>query len=133
MSAFYSSSYRAPNRSQRIDTAVDYELRPGELTHDTGYYVSTDGRHATRHGINVALKKRKISPNDLLDAFGDWVPLNGEADDMRAAAEGGAEDGESADEGSGTGEKRKRYESSVGQDSSPKLRDMLTKGYRMIQ
>jgi hypothetical protein len=74
-----------------------------------GFFVSRDGRRARRQGINVGLKKRKISPNDLVDAYGDWVPLPGDAYEVRAAAEVGADD----DEASGTGEKRKRYESSV--------------------
>jgi hypothetical protein len=110
MSSLNSSSYRAPSRSQRIDTAVDYELRQGETSHDTGVYISSDGHRVSRQGINVGLKKRKIAPSDLVDTFGDWVPLPGDADDVRAAAEG---EYDLSDEASGTGEKRKCYESSV--------------------
>ncbi|KAJ7847056.1 hypothetical protein B0H13DRAFT_2362609 [Mycena leptocephala] len=108
MSSLNTSSYRAPNRSQRIDSAIDYEVRQGEITHDTGFYISSDGRRAVRQGLNVRVKKRKLAPSDLVDAYGDWIPLPGDADDMRDAADWGGED----DEASGTGEKRKRYESS---------------------
>ncbi|KAJ6624323.1 hypothetical protein B0H10DRAFT_2324716 [Mycena sp. CBHHK59/15] len=94
-----SYSYHAPNRSQRIDTSVDYETHPGDTTQDTSFSVSQDGRCGTRWAINVEPKRRKIRPSDLDDTLSNWTPL---ADDTQE------DDPEAGD----TGEKRKRYESS---------------------
>ncbi|KAJ7019601.1 hypothetical protein C8F04DRAFT_1214300 [Mycena alexandri] len=44
-------SFRAPNRSQRLDTSIDYETRPGDTTYDTTFSVSQD------------------------DNLGNWIPL----------------------------------------------------------
>ncbi|KAJ7774223.1 hypothetical protein DFH07DRAFT_952479 [Mycena maculata] len=97
-------SGRSPNRSQRVDTVVEYEVHPGELAHDTGFFVSRDGKRGTRIGLNVGLKKRKVKPSDLVDAYGDWVPLNEQGDEER----GGDEEEDAAD----TGGKRKRNKGS---------------------
>ncbi|KAJ7721966.1 hypothetical protein DFH07DRAFT_783991 [Mycena maculata] len=70
-----SSPGRAPNASQRVDAIIEYEVRPGELARDTGLFVSRDGKRVTRIGLNEGLKKRKVKPSDLDDAYGDWVPL----------------------------------------------------------
>ncbi|KAJ7670943.1 hypothetical protein DFH06DRAFT_1125228 [Mycena polygramma] len=90
------------------DTAIDYEVRRGETSQDIGFHVSTDGRRAVRQGINVGVKKRRVAPSDLVDTYGDWMPLHGDADDMRA----GLDDNEGQEDPSTSGEKRKRYESS---------------------
>jgi hypothetical protein len=58
-----------------------------------------------RKAINVSLKRRKVRPTDLVDTYGEWVPLAGEVDE--ADEQGGA------DFQAETGEKRQRYESSV--------------------
>ncbi|KAJ7043420.1 hypothetical protein C8F04DRAFT_1207359 [Mycena alexandri] len=100
-------SFRAPNRSQRLDTSIDYETRPGDTTYDTTFSVSQDGRRKTTRAVNVGVgsKRQKLSPSDLADNLGNWIPLR----------EGGAEEDSyndpSADDAE-TGEKRKRYESS---------------------
>ncbi|KAJ6501536.1 hypothetical protein C8R47DRAFT_1211112 [Mycena vitilis] len=108
MASLNSSSFRAPNHSQMNDTSIDYEVRPGETSHDIGFHASTDGRRAVRRGINVAVKKRRIAPSDLVDTYGDWMPLPGDADDLRS----GMDDTEGQENASATGDKRKRYESS---------------------
>ncbi|KAJ7665344.1 hypothetical protein DFH06DRAFT_1127668 [Mycena polygramma] len=89
------------------DVSIDYEVRPEETSRDTGIYATQDGRRQVRRGINVAVKKRKIAPSDLTDLYGDWMPLPGDAEEWRAGAD---DDEQGAAE---TGEKRKRYESSV--------------------
>ncbi|KAJ6518333.1 hypothetical protein C8R47DRAFT_1205389 [Mycena vitilis] len=108
MASLNGSSFRAPNRSQTHDTSIDYEVRAGETSHDIGYHVSTDGRRAVRKGINVGVKKRRVAPSDLVDTYGDWMPLPGDADDMRA----GMDDTTGQEDSSASGDKRKRYESS---------------------
>ncbi|KAJ7729516.1 hypothetical protein DFH07DRAFT_781909 [Mycena maculata] len=65
-----SSPGRALNASQRIDTIIEYEVRPGELARHTGLFVLQDGKRG--------LKRRKVKPSDLDDAYGDWVPLPAE-------------------------------------------------------
>ncbi|KAJ6455636.1 hypothetical protein C8R47DRAFT_1228133 [Mycena vitilis] len=86
----------------------DYEVRRGETSHDIGFHVSTDGRRAVRQGINVGVKKRRVAPSDLVDTYGDWMPLHGDADDIRT----GLDDNDGQEDPSASGEKRKRYESS---------------------
>jgi len=107
MSFSTTPSYRAPNRSQAVDTSIDYEYRPGDTTRDTNTYVSQDGRRIINKGVNVGVKKRRVRPSDLVDTFGDWVPLPGDGEPDLGTA------GETEDEGAGAGTKRKRYESTV--------------------
>ncbi|KAJ6489295.1 hypothetical protein C8R47DRAFT_1215645 [Mycena vitilis] len=102
MASLNTSSFHAPNRSQMNDVSIDYAVRPEETSRDTGIYETQDGRRQMRRGINVAVKKRKIAPSDLTDMYGDWMPLPGDADELRA----GADDDERCE--GATGEKRKR-------------------------
>ncbi|KAJ7733221.1 hypothetical protein DFH07DRAFT_780665 [Mycena maculata] len=41
----------------------------------SGLTQSSNGKRVTRIGLNEGLKKRKVKPSDLDDAYGDWVPL----------------------------------------------------------
>lgn len=96
---------RAPNRSQRDNASFyEYEARPTEQSRDRGFYMSSDGLRGFRSAHNVGAKKRKVCPSDLFDAYGEWIPLPGEAEE-----EIPADNFTDAD----TGEKRKRYLSSV--------------------
>ncbi|KAJ7709331.1 hypothetical protein B0H16DRAFT_1480957 [Mycena metata] len=104
------SSHRPPNRSQRNDDGdFEYETRPGEISRDVGFEMSQDGRRGVRTSLNVGLKKRKIKPSDLMDSFGDWMPLPGDrgVEDVREE-----EEEEGVEFEAGTGDKRQRYESS---------------------
>ncbi|KAJ7038352.1 hypothetical protein C8F04DRAFT_1179974 [Mycena alexandri] len=65
--------------------------------------MSSDGLRGFRSAHNVGAKKRKVCPSDLFDAYGEWIPLPGEAEE-----EIPADNFTDAD----TGEKRKRYLSS---------------------
>ncbi|KAJ7023334.1 hypothetical protein C8F04DRAFT_1271538 [Mycena alexandri] len=95
---------RAPNRSQRDNASFyEYEARPTEQSRDRGCYMSSDGLRGFRSAHNVGAKKRKVCPSDLFDAYGEWIPLPGEAEE-----EIPADNFTDAD----TGEKRKRYLSS---------------------
>jgi hypothetical protein len=96
-------AYRAPNGSQRLDTFVDYETQPQDTTYDTSFSASQDGRRGTVRALNVSSKRRKIRPSDLDDPLASWTPLDDQGPDATEEPAG-------AD---GTGEKRKRYESSV--------------------
>jgi hypothetical protein len=59
----------------------------------------------------VGVKKRKLRPSDLVDPYGEWMPLASNGDDVWAT---GDEAEEEDDDGTGAaGQKRKRYESSV--------------------
>ncbi|KAJ7046287.1 hypothetical protein C8F04DRAFT_1173231 [Mycena alexandri] len=97
-------SYRAPNRSQHVDSSIEYERKAGDRTFDKSFHISGDGRRAVRKEINVGPKKRKIRPADLVDPFADWMPLRDDDGER-------GEDGDVGDEGD-AGDKRKRYESS---------------------
>jgi hypothetical protein len=107
MSWLGTSSRRAPNRSQRYDDgSFEYETRPTETTRDLGFDMSQDGLRGVRSALNVGLKKRKIRPSDLVDAYGDWMPLaeGAEVEDLQE---------DETEFQARTGEKRHRYESSV--------------------
>ncbi|KAK7027564.1 CxC2 domain-containing protein [Favolaschia claudopus] len=103
MSFFTSSPARAANRSTRVDSFVDYEARPDDITMDTTYSSSQDGRRSVRSAVNISPRKRRLLPSEL-DDLSQWTPL---------ADESGGVDGTEA-EGSSTetGSKRKWYDSS---------------------
>jgi hypothetical protein len=106
MSWLNTSSRRAPNRSQRSDDGFfEYETRPAETIRDMGFDMSQDGLRGLKTAINVGLKRRKVRPTDLVDMYGEWIPLAGEVD--------GAAEESGTDFQAETGEKRHRYESSV--------------------
>ncbi|KAJ7749884.1 hypothetical protein B0H16DRAFT_1318981 [Mycena metata] len=99
------SPSRAPNRSQRESSSFyEYETNPSDLLCDRGFFQSTDGRRGFQHAHNVGVKWRRLRPADLVDAFGEWVPLPGEAEEELDPGEA-LNDAES-------GDKRKRYLSS---------------------
>ncbi|KAJ6586792.1 hypothetical protein DFH09DRAFT_1074915 [Mycena vulgaris] len=74
-------------------------------THNTGFYMSQDGRHTVKTGVNTGVKKRKIRPEDLVDSYGEWMPL---PEDPGAGEGEGRESlrrelrGKQAESGSGT-------------------------------
>ncbi|KAJ6478376.1 hypothetical protein C8R45DRAFT_934146 [Mycena sanguinolenta] len=94
----------APRAAHRIACTIEYKSRPGDTSQDMALYISADGKHVVWEGINVTVKKRKISPSDLDDTYKDWVPLPGDWES------GDGEDG--GEEPLSSGEKRKRYKSS---------------------
>lgn len=91
-----------------MDSVFEYETHRQETSWDTSFHVSQDGKRGMRKGINIGLKKRKVKPSDLVDAYGDWIPLPGD-DENQGPDPGDEEDVDGAE----TGGKRKRYESSV--------------------
>ncbi|KAJ7016665.1 hypothetical protein C8F04DRAFT_1201746, partial [Mycena alexandri] len=100
-----SSPARAPNRSQRDRSSFyEYETRSSDLARDRGFFESADGRRAFQPAHNIGVKRRRVRPSDLVDAFGDWVPLPGEAE--------GELDPEESLPNADLGDKRKRYLSS---------------------
>jgi hypothetical protein len=104
-----SSSRRALNRSRNDNGSFEYEMRPTETTRDLGFDMSQDGLRGVRSALNVSLKKQKIRPSDLVDAYGDWMPL---AEDGEGAVQEDP-DVDGPEFQAQTGEKRHRYESSV--------------------
>lgn len=105
MSSPSSSSLRAPNRSQRKDGGFfEYETRQSETARDRGFYLSNDGLRAYQSSHNIGPKRRRVCPSDLVDTFGEWIPLPGEAQEELF-------EDPSAD--ADAGDKRKRYLSSV--------------------
>ncbi|KAJ7716210.1 hypothetical protein B0H16DRAFT_1801736 [Mycena metata] len=104
------SALRAPKRPRRENAgSFEYETRPTETSHDTGFEMSQDGRRGHRTTVNVGLKKRTIKPADLVDSYGDWIPLPGEQgveEDLRE------EEGGDGEFNAQSGEKRQRYKSS---------------------
>ncbi|KAK6967159.1 hypothetical protein R3P38DRAFT_3244632 [Favolaschia claudopus] len=107
MASLNVSPSRASSRFERTETFVEFESRVGDTTRDTEFQLSQDGRRGHRVTVNIQAKRRRLHPSELEDAFGDWVPLR--EDDNELGEEGRASDGE-AD--GAAGEKRKRYESS---------------------
>ncbi|KAF7374455.1 CxC2 domain-containing protein [Mycena sanguinolenta] len=107
MNSLNRSSRRAPASSKHVYSGIEYETRPGDTSQDIAFNVSGDGRRAVKEVMNVSIKKRKILPSDLVDSYGEWVPLPGEPWE-----EGGAELEGNTGDASESGEKRKRYESS---------------------
>ncbi|KAJ7774635.1 hypothetical protein DFH07DRAFT_732672 [Mycena maculata] len=103
MTSLNTSRSRAPNRSQFIDTSIKYETRPGDISKDTSFYVSQDGRRGISSGLNLGVKRRKVRPSDLADVYGDWMPLGGQ--------ENGTPMEDNEEDNAETGGKRKRYES----------------------
>ncbi|KAJ7717597.1 hypothetical protein B0H16DRAFT_1740547 [Mycena metata] len=99
-------SHCAPNRSQHIDTSIQYETHPGDTTHDTTYSVSQDRRRATIRAVNVGAKRRKVHPSDLLDTLGSWMPLGEDEDPMHD------NEAPAGDDDADAGDKRKQYDSS---------------------
>ncbi|KAJ7734685.1 hypothetical protein B0H16DRAFT_1664977 [Mycena metata] len=100
-----SSPARAPNRSQRNNSSFyEYETRPSDLARDRGFFESADGQRAFQPAHNIGVKRRHVNPSDLVDAFGDWVPLPGDAE--------GELDIEDSLPDADLGDKRKRYLSS---------------------
>ncbi|KAJ7122475.1 hypothetical protein C8R46DRAFT_1050549 [Mycena filopes] len=97
-----SPGYRAPNRSQRVDASIDYEMKRGDTTHDKSFYMSRDGRRGVHREVNVT-RKRRLRPDELTDSLRDWIPLEEGGEELEAEDAGNAE----------TGDKRKRYVSSV--------------------
>ncbi|KAJ7119403.1 hypothetical protein C8R46DRAFT_1238678 [Mycena filopes] len=97
---------RAPNRRTRDDDgSFEYESRPSEVSHDTEFQMSQDGRRGHHVPLNVGPKKRKISPSDLVDSYREWVPLPGDRGVEEEEEAGVPFDAQ-------PGEKRQRYESS---------------------
>ncbi|KAJ7079050.1 hypothetical protein C8R43DRAFT_1143319 [Mycena crocata] len=111
----YGSHFSASCRPSRLqmNSSFEYETRQDEVTGDLGFRVSQDGKRSTREAVNVAIKKRRLRPCDLKDEFGAWDPLN-KQDPQENEREGG--------EGTSTGAKRDRYESS----------DATMKGWRPL-
>ncbi|KAF7351692.1 CxC2 domain-containing protein [Mycena sanguinolenta] len=109
MASLNVSSRRAPNASQSFDCSIQYETHPGDISRDTNFYVSSDGKRVVQQALNVAVKKRRILPSDLDDAYSSWVPLSEGAWDGDGVEVGGEAEDSST---STAGEKRKRYESS---------------------
>jgi hypothetical protein len=54
-----------------------------------GFDMSQDRLCGVRTAINVGLKKRKIRPSDLSDAFGEWMPLAEDVEGTDAARDEG--------------------------------------------
>ncbi|KAK7032023.1 CxC2 domain-containing protein [Favolaschia claudopus] len=108
MAAFNVSPTRAPNTKKHIDSYIDYESRSGDLTSDSSFQSSQDGRRKRMDALNLQPKKRKIRPSDLDDTLSGWVPLR---DDNTGAREESDEEGDE-EELEGAGGKRKRYDSS---------------------
>ncbi|KAJ6510471.1 hypothetical protein C8R45DRAFT_921234 [Mycena sanguinolenta] len=48
MASLNISFRHAPNRLQRNNCAIEYETRPGDLSRDSGFYISGDGKHAVK-------------------------------------------------------------------------------------
>ncbi|KAJ6480184.1 hypothetical protein C8R45DRAFT_933120 [Mycena sanguinolenta] len=106
MTSLNISSQRAPKQPQRDEADIQYEMKPRDIIQDMTFYVSGDGKRTVKEPMNMGVKKRKISPSDLVDVYGEWIPLPGESGD------GDEAELVDNDDGSGSGEKRKRYESS---------------------
>ncbi|KAK6984039.1 CxC2 domain-containing protein [Favolaschia claudopus] len=102
-------------RAQRVDSYVQYEAKSDDVTMDTTYSSSQDGRRTVRRAVNISPKKRRLLPSEL-DELSQWTPLADESD----GANGAETEGSSTE----TGSKRKWYDSS---DDPMKLwRPMLT-------
>ncbi|KAK7022084.1 CxC2 domain-containing protein [Favolaschia claudopus] len=106
MATFNVSPTRAPNTRKHIESYIDYESRDGDLTSDSTFHSSQDGRRKKMDAINIQPKKRKVLPSDLDDSLSGWVPLRdddtGQHDDLD----------EEDVEADTAGAKRKRYMSS---------------------
>ncbi|KAK7023733.1 CxC2 domain-containing protein [Favolaschia claudopus] len=104
------SPTRAPNTRNQIQSYIEYESRSGDLTSDSTFQSSQDGRRQRIDAINIQPKKRKLRPTDLDDSLSNWVPLR----DDNTGLDGDAnEEEESGGEGNdASGGKRKRYDSS---------------------
>ncbi|KAK6992988.1 CxC2 domain-containing protein [Favolaschia claudopus] len=99
MSFLTRSQARAANGTQRVNSYVEYESKDGDITGDSAFFSSQDGRRGLRKAMNVSPKKRKTHPSEL-DDLSNWTPLP-------------ENEGENLTEDSaGIGEKRKRYENS---------------------
>ncbi|KAK7046798.1 CxC2 domain-containing protein [Favolaschia claudopus] len=107
MTSLNVSPTRPGVRVDRVDSFVDFESRVGDTTGDVEFKSSQDGRRGHRIMINIQAKRRKLHPSELEDAFGDWVPLRDDGEEI-----GLEDDGVGDDADGGAGDKRKRYESS---------------------
>ncbi|KAJ6493720.1 hypothetical protein C8R47DRAFT_1213989 [Mycena vitilis] len=67
-------------RSQRmVDVDVGYGENTGVVA-DRGVYISTDGNRRAAELLNVAHKKRRLNPENLHDAFAQWIPVQDDHD-----------------------------------------------------
>ncbi|KAK7017442.1 CxC2 domain-containing protein [Favolaschia claudopus] len=106
--SFNVSPTRAPNTRKHIESYIDYESRAGDLTSDSAFHSSQDGRRKRMDAINVQAKKRKVLPSDLNDSLSGWVPLRDDNTGLHDDLDNSDDRGENENAGA----KRKRYISS---------------------
>lgn len=98
---------------------IAYEEPASDLfSADRSLHPSTDGSRLLGRQVNVRQKKRRIAPSDLDDVYAAWTPHEKTSDenspsngDMDENAYYG--DDQQPEAPSSTGEKRRRYVSSV--------------------
>jgi hypothetical protein len=95
-------------RPNFVDIDIAEETPRSTLTADRGVYFSADGLRRQEELLNVAHKKRRIQPSQLVDAYGEWIPL---PEDGHQEDDSGPNPIDSVVSVSGT--KRKAYASSV--------------------
>ncbi|KAJ7742488.1 hypothetical protein DFH07DRAFT_777724 [Mycena maculata] len=58
-----------------IAVGFDDEDDDAGVAFDRGVYFSSDGRRRDEEMLNVSHKKRRVQPNDLTDAYAEWIPV----------------------------------------------------------